>query len=192
MRVHGRLVPERTEDPDLLGRVRDVVVPADHVRDPVVHVLDGRGEVVRRTAVGADDDDVLQLVVRELDPAPHRIVPAGDPLVGHPKANRPLVLVRRTLLEESRGKRPAAVHRVELEGHRAVPVDAEPGERPLDLLGRLLHLATRVGVLDPQVALALRPPGEQPVEEERVHPADVEEPGRGGGHADADAHEAGC
>jgi hypothetical protein len=41
VRVHRRLVAERPEDLDLLRGVRDVVVAADHVRDRVVHVLDG-------------------------------------------------------------------------------------------------------------------------------------------------------
>ena len=72
---------------------------------------------------------------------------------------------------------------------RPVPVDPEPLQRALDLLGRLGDLAARVGVLDPQQALAaLVAAGEEPVEEERAHPADVEEPGRARGHADANAH----
>ena len=126
VRVHGRLVTERAQDLDLLRRVRDVVVAADHVRDRVVHVLHGRGEVVRRPAVGADDDDVLELLVRELDAPADRVLPAGDALVGHPEPDRALVLVGLALLDESRGQLAAAVHRVELERHRPVPVDPEP------------------------------------------------------------------
>ena len=66
----------------------------------------------------------------------------------------------------------------------AVPVDPEPRERPLDLLDRLGDLAARVGVLDPQPALAVLAAREQPVEEERVDAADVEEAGRARRHAD--------
>ena len=61
-------------------------------------------------------------------------------------------------------------------------------ERALDLLRRLDDLAARVGVLDPQQALAAATAREQPVEEERVHAADVEETRRRRRHADADAH----
>ena len=82
------------------------------------------------------------------------------------------------------------VHPVELERDRPVPVDPEPAQRLLDLLDRLGDLAARVGVLDPQAALAAVLPREQPVEEERAHAADVEEAGRARGHADADAHRA--
>ena len=49
-----------------------------------------------------------------------------------------------------------ALHDVELERRRAVPFDPEPAQRALDLLDRLLDLAARVGVLDPQQALAVR------------------------------------
>ena len=190
VRVPRRLVPERPQDLNLLRGVRDVVVPTDHVRDRVVHVLHGRGEVVRRPAVRADDDDVLELLVRELDAPAHRVLPARDPVVGHPEADRALVLVRRSLRDEPSGELAAAIHRVELEGHRPVPVDAEPGQRALDLLRGLLHLAARVGVLDPQQARARATARKEPVEEERVDAADMEKPGRGRGHADADAHRA--
>ena len=105
----------------------------------------------------------------------HGVVPARHALVGHAEADRALVLVRLALRDEPRGELAAAVHRVELERHRAVPVDPEPRQRALDLLRRLLHLAARVGVLDPQQALAAPAAGEEPVEEERADAADVEE-----------------
>ena len=101
VRVDGRLVAERRQDLQLLRRVRDVVGAADHVRDRVVGVLDGVGEVVRRAAVGADEHEVLELLVGELDAAQHRVVPARDAVVGHAEADRALVLVRLALFEEA-------------------------------------------------------------------------------------------
>ena len=188
VRVGGRLVAERLQDLDLLRRVRDVVVAADHVGDRVVHVLDGGREVVGRPAVGADDDDVLELDVRHLDATADDVVPAGRALVGHPEADRAVVLVRPVLGHEPGRELAAAIHRVELERDGAVPVDPEPRERPLDLRDGLGDLAARVGVLDPEQALAAAAAREEPVEEEGVHAADVEEPGRGRRHADADGH----
>jgi hypothetical protein len=82
----------------------------------------------------------------------------------------------------------AALHRVELKGDRPVPVDPEPLQRALDLLGRLGDLAADVRVLDPQQALAPAPAREEPVEEKGAYSADVQEAGRTRGHADADAH----
>src|SRR6185503_19318072 len=61
-------------------------------------------------------------------------------------------------------------------------------ERALDLLRRVGDLAARIGVLDPQEALAAPPTGEQPVEQERAHTTDVQEPRGARRHADADAH----
>ena len=73
---------------------------------------------------------------------------------------------------------PAVLHAVELEGDLAVPVEAEPAQRLLDLLGRLGDLAARIGVLDPQPELAALVAGEEPVEERGVDTPDVEEAGR--------------
>ena len=188
VRVDRQLVAERSQDLDLLRRVRDVVVAADHVRDRVVHVLDGRGEVVGRAAVRADEHDVLELLVRELDPAPHRVFPARHTLVGHAEADRAFVLVGLALRDELVGELSRPRHRVELERDRAVPVDPEPLQRALDLVDRLGHLAARVGVLDAEQALAALAAREQPVEEERAHPADVQEAGRRGRHSDPDGH----
>ena len=188
VRVDRELGAERLQDQDLLRRVRDVVVAADHVRDPVEPVLDRRGEVVGRAPVGADEDDVLELLVRELDPALDGVVPGGRALVRHPEADRALVLVGLALRDEAARLLLAALDPVELEGRLAVPVDPEPAQRPLDLLDRLRDLAARVGVLDPQQALAAAPAREQPVEEEGADAADVEEAGRARRHADADAH----
>ena len=184
----GSVAPSAMQDVDLRRRVRDVVVAADHVRDPVEHVLDRRGEVVGRASVGADDHEVGEVLVLELDPPADGVVPADDALVGHPEADRSLVEVGLAFLDEPLRVGAHLVHPVELEGDRAVPVDPEPPERLLDLLGGLGDLAARVGVLDPQAALAALLARVEPVEEERPDTADMQEAGRARGHADANAH----
>jgi hypothetical protein len=65
-----------------------------------------------------------------------------------------------------------------------VPVEAQPAHRGEQLLVRLLGVAGRVGVLDPEDQLAAVVAGEGPVEEGRADQADVGVPGRGGTEAD--------
>ncbi len=188
MRVNRQVGAERAEDVDLGGRVRHVVIAPDHVCDPVGDVVDRAGEVVGRAPVGADDHRVGEVLVRELDPAAHRVVPGDRPLVRHPEADRALVEVCLALGDQPLAEYARIVHPVELEADRTVPVDAEPAQRLLDLLDRLLDLAARVRVLDPQQAFAPLLAREEPVEEEGPHASDVQESGRARRHADSDGH----
>src|SRR5205823_997161 len=85
-----------------------------------------------------------------------------DALVRHAKTRRSLVLVGLLLGDELLCDLLRPNHPVELERHLAVPVETEPAERLLDLVGRLRHLAARVRVLDPEqklAALMAREPG---------------------------------
>jgi hypothetical protein len=178
VRVDRRLGADRADQVDLLRGVRDVVVAADHVRDLVPDVLHRRGEVVRRAAVGADEHEILELVVREVDAVADDVVPARRPLVRHAKPDRAFVLVGLAFGDEPLRDLPAVVHPVELERVVAVPVQPQPAERLLDLLDRLRDLAARVRVLDPQLELAALRPREEPVEDGGADASDVEHPGR--------------
>ena len=124
-------------------------------------------------------------------PALDRVLPADHAVLRHADPDRAVVLVRLALGDEPGSLRPASLGPVELETRLAVPLDPEPAERALDLLHRFRDLTTRVGVLDPQQALPAPAASEEPVEQERPHPADVEEAGRARCHADANAHQAG-
>jgi len=188
MAVDRQVGSERPQDLDLLGRVRDVVGAAQDVRDPVLDVLDRRGEVVGRPAVGAQEHEVLDRLVRDLDAAEHDVVPGGRALVGHAEADRSLVFVGQARLDELVCELAAALHVVELERNRAVPVQPEPAQRLLDLLGRLEDLARSVRVLDPEQELAALVARKEPVEERRADVADVEQPGGARSHADANRH----
>ena len=77
---------ERSEEGDVLGRVGEVVVAADDVRDAHLRVVHADAEVVQRMAVGAHEDEVVQGLGRELDAAPDQVVD-DDRLVGHPQAH---------------------------------------------------------------------------------------------------------
>src|SRR4029079_13896238 len=109
-------------------------------------------------------------------------------LAWHANANRTLVLVGRALVDETPRLLLRALHDVQMEGRLAVPPDAEPAKRPPDLVDGLLDLAVCVGVLDAQEALAAAPAREEPVEEERPDPADVQKTRRRRRHADSDGH----
>ena len=78
---------ERLEQQHLLRRVRDVIVAAHDVRDLHVEVVGDDGEVVGRVAVGAQDDEVLDVGVVERDRAVHEIGERRGAL-GHVEADR--------------------------------------------------------------------------------------------------------
>ncbi len=61
--VDRRLRAERLEHEQLLGRVGEVVLAANDVRDAGVEVVDGDGEVVEHAAVGARDHGVVEVHV---------------------------------------------------------------------------------------------------------------------------------
>ena len=73
MRERGHRAAERLVEQHLLRRVRDVVVAADDVRDLHVDVVDDDRQVIGRVAVGAEDDEVLDVLVVEVDRAVHEI-----------------------------------------------------------------------------------------------------------------------
>src|SRR5919106_935738 len=188
VRVRRRVGAQGLEEEDLLRRVRDVVLAADDVRDAGIGVVHRRGEVVRRRPVAPEEDEVLDALVRHLDPAFHDVVPGRRAFVRRAQADRALVLVRLLLGDELVRDLPVRLEPVELERDLAVPVEPEPTERPLDLIDRLLDLPARVGVLDAEEELPSLVTREEPVEERGADAADVEEPGRAGREADADWH----
>src|SRR5262249_62210895 len=104
-------------------------------------------------AVRPDEHEVLELLVRKLDVAADGVVPRRDALVRHAEADRTLVLVRLSLLDQPARELRAVLQAVELQRDVAVPVEPEPAQRILDLLRRLRHLAARGRVLDPQLEL---------------------------------------
>ena len=75
----GHRVAERPEQQDVLGRVREVVLAADDVRDRHRGVVHDDREVVQRAAVAADDDEVAAEVGDiDLDVAADDVVEGDD------------------------------------------------------------------------------------------------------------------
>ncbi len=133
-------VPEGLVQQDLPRRVGDVVGAPHHVGDPhqgVVHhrrkVVDGRLAIVR-----AEDDEVVDLLRRHLDPALDQVVPDHGARPGHVKSDGG----------------PAARHRAPLPAGTQVPHR---------LLGRPRRLAPRRQLLRQTRAGIGLPLGHQPL-----------------------------
>ena len=74
MREARRLALERLVEKHLLRRVRDVIVAANDVRDPHLHIVGNHREVVGGVTIGAQDDEVFDVGVVERDESTHAIV----------------------------------------------------------------------------------------------------------------------
>src|SRR5690606_12376986 len=70
------------------GRVREVADAADDVRDPHERVIHDDSEVVRRHAIGAENDEVADLGTRNLDHAPDGVVDDDLALAGRADSER--------------------------------------------------------------------------------------------------------
>jgi hypothetical protein len=81
-------VPERLPEHLLLGRVRQVLLGAHHMSDAHGHVVDDVGEEEHRGAVAAQQHEVLDGAVVELDLAAHEIVHHRGPR-RHPEPQHP-------------------------------------------------------------------------------------------------------
>ena len=71
-------VAQGTDERDVLRGVRQVVLAADHVGDLHGLVVDHHHEVIQGYAIGADDHEVTQQAVVEVDLATDQVVEADD------------------------------------------------------------------------------------------------------------------
>ena len=88
MQEHRQRRAQSLVDENLLGRVAEVVVAADDVRDAHGHVVDDHRQVVGDGAVGTLDDEVADGLVGELDRRPQHVFEDGR-AGRHTKAQRP-------------------------------------------------------------------------------------------------------
>ena len=70
----GTSQPMRLVDLRLPRGIGQVIDAADDMRHLHVVIVDDDGEIVGRVAVGAQDDEVVELLVREHDAALHLVV----------------------------------------------------------------------------------------------------------------------
>ena len=90
MRERRHAGAQGAEERHVLGRVREVVVPAQDVRDPHVRVVDADGEMVERVPIGPHQDEVVEGVGRELHAAADEVV-HDDRLRRHPQPDDELL-----------------------------------------------------------------------------------------------------
>ena len=64
----AKITAKRLVDEELLGSVRQVIVPSDHVGDPHLDVVGHHREVVDRSAVGPENDEIVHRVVADTGP----------------------------------------------------------------------------------------------------------------------------
>ena len=174
--VDRRRRAERLEHQQLLGRVGEVVLAADDVRDLGVEVVDRDREVVEHRAVGAGDHRIVEAGVGKRGVAADHVVDDRLALVGHVQADRAVGLglaaeaavgavggLERLDVVAGRagaigvagvqqlGERLAGGDRaLGLEDRPLVPVEVQPAQRVEDLLDVLRRRARAVGIFDPQ------------------------------------------
>ena len=70
---------ERLEEEDVLRRIGEVVLTADHMGDSHICVIHHHGEVIERTPIGTQDDQVTTERLRvDLHAAAHEIINHHD------------------------------------------------------------------------------------------------------------------
>ena len=80
VREARRRLAECLVEQNLLGRIRDVVVATDNIRDGHVDVVCDNREVVGRVPIGAQHDEVFDVGVVERDRSAHAVVEACLPV----------------------------------------------------------------------------------------------------------------
>ena len=173
-----------------VGAEQDEVVELDvlHCNTPLDLILDDGLAFPRR--LQADDEGLVALLVQDVaprafDPERPALRLGLRPLLGE------LFLSHVAAIGVAAAEQPVrdlGVARPELRLviFVAVPVEAEPPHPVEDGVDRLLGGARLVGVLDAQEELAAVMPREQPVEERRPRPADMQKAGGRGGETGDD------
>ena len=159
----GVVHPERPRDRLVKWRVREVILPPDHMRDAEISIVDDRREVISRRAVRADQ--------------------RRPPLFAKPE--RAFLLVRRPALEEPRRGLAIAVAALTLANRALVPPDPEPGQIGEDPGFRLGVGSRRIGVVDPQDQHPAALVREAAIRDGRQCAPEVKRPGRARREADS-------
>ena len=77
MRHVGNRPAHRLVDLALARRIGEVIDTADDVGDAHIVIIDDDGEIIGRVAIGSEDDEIVQFLVLEDDPAHHAILDHG-------------------------------------------------------------------------------------------------------------------
>ena len=117
------------------------------MRDAHFDVVGHDDEVVRRRAVGAKNDPIVDLGSLERDPLVHHVVPR-DLVLRHAQADSPVVFISMSIGEELVRQRLVSLESRSLENDLFIVVETQPCEPIDDDLYLLVGGSLPVGVLD--------------------------------------------
>ena len=135
VREPGRRDTEGLEEQHVLRCVRDVIIPANHMRDLHVDVVDDHREMVGGVPIRAQNHERLEVCIVEADGAVHLIVKRGGAF-RDTESDGAFVLVRKSAVDQITNRRAVALEplRLEVRGvwpshfRTLVPVDTEPAQ----------------------------------------------------------------
>src|SRR5260363_258049 len=87
MRIYWRRLAKRTQNMDLARRIVDVIVAANDMRNPHIHIVPHGAKIVRGRSVRAGNHQIVQHPVWKLDGAFNGVLPADMPLLGIPETD---------------------------------------------------------------------------------------------------------
>ena len=161
--VLGRVRAEREGDRPVQRGVRQVILPANDMRDLEVEIVDDGRQVVRDPPVGAYE--------------------SRPPLFA--KAQRARVVVGGSRLEQTLGSRLVEPIALALPYGALFPADSEPLEIAEDSGLRFTFDPGRIRVVDPEDEHAVTLVCEASIRNRGESPAEVQRPGRARGEANA-------
>ena len=193
MRVLWRLHPKRPEQRDMLRGIAQMILASDDVGNLHLQIIHHVHQMKHRLPIRPHNHKirVRRFPVCQFPPhIAHHQIRYHNRLPRHLELDRPIRLIRKpfrqkplhfipinrdSLTLKIRPKLPLTF-RSRLPSHRPlIPVQPQPAKSVQNHLHRLLRIARRVCVLDPQHECSPRVPRIKPIEQRRPRPAYVQE-----------------
>ena len=192
VRILWRFHSEGFEQGDVLGGVGQMVFTPDHMGDAHLQVIHHVDQVEHRVAVAAHEHPIgigLFAIGERAQHITDDEVGNGDRLAGHAEEDRPVAVVGQALVAQFLDAPGINLAATTLEvgtavaaaraggvagGGTFIPVEPQPAQPTQNDIDGLLAVALGVGVFDAQDEFPAMVTGEEPVEEGRAGPANVQ------------------